>query len=90
MAIEPVATTKDNKAFCLTARYYKGVGEQPNKSLEKHRDSLVAVPVNTTQEGKSQTIKAQYQQTSVANICKYTSTFGASGVAKPVSTTGGG
>ena len=40
-----------------------------------------------TVDGKSQTIKAQYQQTSIANICKYNSTYGASGVAEPVGTT---
>ena len=44
-------------------------------------------PVNTTKDCKSQTIKAQYQQTSIANICKYTSTYDATGVAEPVSVT---
>lgn len=43
-------------------------------------------PVNTTPNGKSQTIKAQYQNTSVSNICKYTSTYGASGVAIKIKT----
>jgi DNA (cytosine-5)-methyltransferase 3A len=41
-------------------------------------------PVNTTPEGKSQTIKAQYQNTSVANVCCYKSTYGATGVAEPI------
>lgn len=41
-------------------------------------------PVNTTINGKSQTIKAQYQNTSARCICCYKSTFGASGVAEPV------
>ena len=40
------------------------------------------VVVNTTADGKSQTIKAQYQQTSPANILGYKSTYGASGVAE--------
>lgn len=44
----------------------------------------VIEPVNTTKDGKSQTIKAQYQNTSPRNICCYTSTYGASGVAEPV------
>ena len=48
------------------------------------KTGLYAVPVNTTDDGKSQTIKAQYQKTSVSNICLYTSTYGASGVAEPV------
>ena len=41
-------------------------------------------PLNITANGKSQTIKAQYQQTSPANILGYTSTYGASGVAEPI------
>lgn len=44
-------------------------------------------PVNITQDGKSQTIKAQYSHTDINNICKYTSTYGASGVAEPVNVT---
>lgn len=50
----------------------------------KQQVDLIAMPLNTTDEGKSQTFKAQYQQTSIANICKYTSTYGASGVAEKV------
>lgn len=41
-------------------------------------------PVNTTVYGKSQTLKAQYSNTNVNNICCYKSTYGASGVAEPV------
>ena len=44
----------------------------------------VLEPVNTTPNGKSQTIKAQYQRTSARNICCYDSTYGATGVAEPV------
>lgn len=124
-AAEPVSITKDGKSFCLTARYYKGVGNNPGIIFDKHRDSmaaepvgmaqrgryngngteqhfearedgksncvttvqkdcLVGEPVNTTDDGKSQTIKAQYSNTDVNNICKYASTYGASGVAEPV------
>lgn len=82
--VEPVGDNEEGKAFCLTSRYYKGFGNNPGRSLEKHRDTMVAEPVNITKDGKSQTIKAQYQQTSIANICCYTSTYGASGVAEPV------
>lgn len=46
--------------------------------------NMVAEPINVTNDGKSQTIKAQYQQTSPANICCYTSTYGATGVAEPI------
>ena len=44
----------------------------------------VAEPVNTTPDGKSQTIKAQYQNTSTVNVCCYKSTYGATGVAEPI------
>jgi hypothetical protein len=57
----------------------------PSDTLKRHRHTMVAEPVNITKDGKSQTIKAQYQNTSVANICCYTSTYGATGVAEPVS-----
>jgi DNA (cytosine-5)-methyltransferase 3A len=48
------------------------------------KTGLYAIPVNTTDKGKSQTIKAQYQQTSPINIVKYKLTYGASGVAEPI------
>lgn len=48
------------------------------------KTGLYAIPLNVTEEGKSQTIKAQYQQTSPANILGYSSTYGATGVAEAV------
>lgn len=45
------------------------------------RTGLYAIPVNETSDGKSQTIKAQYNNSSIQNICCYKSTYGASGVA---------
>lgn len=54
----------------------------------KHRGILLRDvldnPVNTTNDGKSQTLKAQYSKTNATNICCYNSTYGASGVAEPV------
>lgn len=44
---------------------------------------LSVEPINITENGKSQTIKAQYDRTSIPNICCYTSTYGATGVAIP-------
>lgn len=81
MIAEPVATDKDGKAFCLTANY---AGAHIPHSLEKSVRSMCAEPVNITADGKSQTIKAQSAKTSIANICCYSSTYGASGVAEPV------
>lgn len=49
------------------------------------KDNNVAEPVNVTDNGKSQTIKAQYNKNSIANFCCYSSTYGATEVAEPVS-----
>ena len=81
----------EDKSRPISSSYaHKGSGEgslacdafpdNPSKQVFDY----VAEPVNVTVDGKSQTIKAQYQQTSIANICCYTSTYGASGVAEPV------
>ena len=90
LAVEPVGQTKDCKSYCLTAGYSNGSGENIGNyavhTLEKGCKSMVAEPVNTTPNGKSQTVKAQAQQTSIANIVKYKSTYGASGVAEIVDT----
>jgi DNA (cytosine-5)-methyltransferase 3A len=64
---------------------YESNGEQKANALTTApTDSMVSEPINITEDGKSQTIKAQYQQTSPANILGYTSTYGASGVAEPL------
>lgn len=83
---EPINVTDDgNKARTLMAGYYKyGTATMITNKGFKGGTTAVAEPLNTTPEGKSQTIKAQYQNTSVANVCCYKSTYGASGVAHPV------
>ena len=48
------------------------------------KDNLVAEPINVTDGGKSQTLKAQYAKNNVENFCCYTSTYGATGVAEPI------
>lgn len=42
---EPFGTTPEGKAFCLTARYGKGVGTSPNRVLERNLDTHVAEPI---------------------------------------------
>lgn len=85
----PCGTGKTDKARTLTAGY----------QTSSHRDFEVDItsggqlghtgviervfPLNTTKDGKAQTIKAQYKFTSVQNICCYNSTYGASCVAIP-------
>lgn len=73
--------TSNDKAWTLTASYN---GAVPWNTIERCQRNMVVEPVNTTSGNKSQTIKAQYQQNSIANFCKYTSTYGATGVAEPV------
>ena len=46
MVAEPINTDANGKAFCVTSRYYKGFGNNPGKCLEKHRDSMIAEPIN--------------------------------------------
>ena len=83
MVAEPVNTTSEGKAQCVRATCYKdGIRNMVGNDIDKR--TCVEEAVNTTPDEKSQTIKAQYQQTSVANICKYTSTYGATGVAEEV------
>ena len=62
-----------DKSECITANIHKGVPY-----------NVVAEPINVTEDGKSQTLKAQYCKNSVSNFCCYSSTYGASGVAEPV------
>lgn len=50
MAAEPINTDANEKAFCVTSRYYKGFGNNPGKCLEKHRDSMVAEPINVPRD----------------------------------------
>lgn len=61
----------------------KSVNLVANGGGQGAKTGLYAIPVNTTPDGKAQTIKAQYPFTSVQNICCYNSTYGASGVAIP-------
>lgn len=88
MVAEPIGETKEGKSYCLTAGYANGSGENIGNyavhSLEKGCKSMVAEPVNTTPTGKAQTVKVQSSKTGIANICCYTSTYGATGVAEPV------
>lgn len=53
--------------------------------FQKNQNTLAFEPLNPTKDGKSQTIKAQCQQTNEDNIIVYAGrTFGASGCAEPV------
>lgn len=65
--------------------YSKVDVQQPEDKGIVLRDILgIAEPVNITENGKSQTLKAQYNKNSATNFCCYSSTYGATGVAEPV------
>lgn len=82
-------TGKTDKARTLTAGYQTSshrdfVADITSGGQLGHTGVIERVfPLNTTKDGKAQTIKAQYKFTSVQNICCYNSTYGASGVAMP-------
>ena len=70
----PDGTVKNSQAKRIYSVDGKSVNLVANGGGEGAKTGLYAIPVNITKDGKSQTIKAQYQQTSPLNICKYTST----------------
>lgn len=97
LAVEPVklnAITEPVACRCRGRKDKNGNGYAKYECRNDHKSntldtnttngSMVVEPVNTTSDEKSQTIKAQYQQTSIANIVKYKSTYGATGVAEMV------
>lgn len=80
----PDGTIKNSQAKRVYSVDGNSVNLVANGGGEGAKTGLYAIPVNTTTDGKSQTIKAQYQQTSPANILGYTSTYGATGVVEPI------
>ena len=64
----------DGKSVCLK-------GEAGGAGGKTGLYAVNSEPINVTEDGKSQTIKAQYHFTSIPNICCYSSTYGATGVA---------
>lgn len=93
LAVEPVklnAITEPVACRCRGRKDKNGNGYAKYECRSDHKSntldtntangSMVAEPVNTPPNGKNQTVKTQVQQTGVANIVKYKSTYGASGV----------
>ena len=42
---ESFGTNSEEKAYCLTARYHKGLGTNPNKVFDRCQDTMVAEPI---------------------------------------------
>ncbi|MBQ0089465.1 MAG: DNA cytosine methyltransferase [Prevotellaceae bacterium] len=78
--LEGNAVPYQKKADVLTASYN---GAVIWNSLERHQRSMVAEPINITQDGKSHTVKAQYYKDNIANFVT-NGGFGSSGVAEPI------
>ncbi|MBR1384169.1 MAG: DNA (cytosine-5-)-methyltransferase [Ruminococcus sp.] len=74
-----------DKSYCMTSCYHPTFAD----NLQKHRNTLVAEPIVLNDDrGKSRTIKAQYGNTTMANVVR-TDGFGATMVAVPVDTING-
>lgn len=91
MSFEPIRIPEYGnvgKARPINSHYSNNCGgfehRMFNPNPNKQQVDMIAYPINTTGDGKSQTIKGQYQKTSAANICCYSSTYGASGVEESV------
>lgn len=83
--LETNATTWRDKSYTIDANYWKGGKlDFRNGNSQSHRRNQVAEPINITEDGKAQTLKAQYVKNSVVNFVGYTSTYGATGVAEPI------
>lgn len=54
-----------DKSLCVTARIS---GSTPKHTIEKHIGSMVAEPLNTTADGKSQTIRATCYKDGIRNM----------------------
>ena len=54
------------KPYCITATEYKG--STPQQTLTKHRRTMVAEPVNITQDGKAQCLRATYYKDGIRNM----------------------
>lgn len=72
---------------------YRNRREEDGKLYRRFETSGIPIepgeifPINTTTDGKSQTIKAQYGKNSIVNFVGYTSTYGATGVAEAIGKT---
>lgn len=83
--MEPICVAERGRMYCGQPQHYEARTDGKNNTLTSvEKDNRVAEPINCTADGKSQTIKAQYANSSLVNFCCYTSTYGATGVAEPI------
>ena len=83
--MEPVCVAERGRMYCGQPQHYEARTDGKTNTLTSvEKDNRVAEPINCTADDKSQTIKAQYANSSLVNFCCYTSTYGATGVAEPI------
>lgn len=58
--------SQKEKAYTLTATYYKG--PTPENTLTRSQRTMVAIPLNTTGEGKAQCLRATYYKDGIRNL----------------------
>lgn len=75
--------TSNEKSYALTASYG---GAVPWNTIERSQRTMVAEPINVTEDGKAQVLKANYYKSSVANFFNGEGgmKFAATGVCEPV------
>lgn len=72
--------SQNEKSYFLTSSYDGAVAWN---TIERKQRTMVAEPVNTTADGKAHTIKAQYNNSAMANFIT-NGGYSATGVAEPV------
>lgn len=75
--------TSNEKSYALTATYG---GAVPWNTIERSQRNMVAEPINVTEDGKAQVLKANYYKSSVANFFNGDGgmKFAATGVCQPI------
>ncbi|MBR5874849.1 MAG: DNA cytosine methyltransferase [Oscillospiraceae bacterium] len=79
----PNGELSTSQAFRIYSTEGKSININAGGGGAGGKTGLYAEPVNVTPDGKSQTIKATYNFTSIPNICCYSSTYGSTGIATP-------
>jgi len=78
----PLTTTVDGKSFVVAAT--EGFGTNPELTIKKHRRTMIAEPLCTTEDGKAVALKAQYWKNNASNFVVHQTAYGfkSSGVAE--------
>lgn len=82
---EPVCVAERGRMYRGEEQHYEARTDGKTNTLTSiEKDNRIALPINVTSDGKSQTLKSQYCKNNTENFVCYTSTYGASGVAESI------